>query len=202
MAAIKTAAAMPAARAAGKLGPRLAWEARRLWRRSGWAGAAGAAGLALAALALQQTPQLEARQRALGAQLAAAGKAAAAPAPLAGAAGAAGGVAAFYAFLPAHDAIPEQLKELVGVAQKNGVTLAKAEYKAQSEQDAGFLRYQITLPVKAEYAGVQSFIVGALQTLPTLTLESVLFKREQIEAGEVEARIQFVLLVKQPEPRR
>jgi hypothetical protein len=201
MAAIKTGPAPLAARGTGKLGPRLSWQVRRCWRRAGWAGAGGAAALALAALALLQTPALVARQQALTLQLAAAGKAAASAAALPPLPGAADGVAAFYAYLPEHDAIPEQLKELVAVAQKSDVTLVKAEYKPQMEGNAAFLRYQITLPVKADYANVQTFIVAALQALPTLTLESVLFKREQIEAGEIEARIQFILLVKKPEAR-
>jgi len=88
------------------------------------------------------------------------------------------------------------------VAQKSGVTLAKADYKPQADGNTAFLRYQITLPVKAEYAQLQTFIVDALQALPTLTLDSVLFKREQIEAGEIDARIQFILLVKKAEVRR
>ena len=52
------------------------------------------------------------------------------------------------------------------------------------------------------FAQLQTFIVDALQALPTLTLDSVLFKREQIEAGEIDARIQFILLVKKAEVRR
>ncbi|MET3133422.1 hypothetical protein AAKU55_003712 [Oxalobacteraceae bacterium GrIS 1.11] len=198
MAAIKTGAAPPVARPPSNLGPRLAWQARRLWRHLGWAAVAGTACLALALLALQQSQVQLMRQHALAGRLAVAAKVAAAPpAPLPG-----DGLNAFYAYLPAHDAIPDQLKELVAVAQKNGVTLVKAEYKPQMDSNAGFLRYQINLPVKADYANLQSFIVGALQALPTLTLDSVIFKREQIEAGEIEARIQFILLVKQAEVQR
>ncbi|HEU4844719.1 MAG TPA: hypothetical protein VFT05_10680, partial [Burkholderiaceae bacterium] len=104
--------------------------------------------------------------------------------------------AAFYAYLPGHDTIPDQLGELARVAQASGVTLAKAEYKAEQDSQASFLRYQITLPVRAEFTSVQNFIVGALQAVPALTLDSVAFKRDQIETGEVEARIQFVLLVR------
>ncbi len=193
-------AAIKSLRLPANLGPRLSWEMRRLWRRLGWAAATGLACLAVAGLALQQSGSLLKRQQILLAELAEAGKAAAA-APVAAPPGDAQGLAAFYAYLPDHEAIPEQLKDLVDVAQKSEVTLVKAEYKAQPETNAAFLRYQITLPVKAEYANVQAFIVNALQALPTLTLDSVIFKREQIEAGDVEARIQFILLVKKARGR-
>ncbi|MDN2708178.1 type 4a pilus biogenesis protein PilO [Janthinobacterium sp. SUN118] len=184
-----------------RMPPRLAWEAARLGRRLGWPSAIGAACLALAAFAVQQGGALAARQQQLAAQLATAAKQAALPQAPASTDGDADSLAAFHAYLPAHDSIPEQLQQLLAVAQKSGVTLAKADYKPQEDGNMAFLRYQITLPVKAEYMQLQTFIVDALQELPTLTLDSVIFKREQIEAGEIEARIQFILLVKKPEVR-
>ncbi|MDZ5632127.1 type 4a pilus biogenesis protein PilO [Janthinobacterium sp. GMG1] len=206
MAAIKPVfkAGTPVARARLQLRmpPRLAWEASRLWRTLGWPCALGAAGLALTAFAVQQGDALARHQQQLRAQLAIMAKQAALPpAPITLDADA-DSLAAFHAYLPAHDSIPDQLKALLEVAQKSGVTLAKADYKPQEDGNTAFLRYQITLPVKAEYAQLQTFIVDALQALPTLTLDSVLFKREQIEAGEIDARIQFILLVKKAEVRR
>ncbi|MCC7597260.1 type 4a pilus biogenesis protein PilO [Janthinobacterium sp. FW305-129] len=206
MAAIKPVlkAGAPVARARRQLHmpPRMAWEAQRLWRMLGWPSAIGAAGLALAAFAVQQGEALAERQQPLHAQLAAMAKQAALPPAPVTLDADADSLAAFHAYLPAHDSIPEQLKTLLEVAQQSSVTLAKADYKPQEDGNTAFLRYQITLPVKAEYAQLQTFIVDALQTLPTLTLDSVLFKREQIEAGEIDARIQFILLVKKPEARR
>ena len=175
--------------------PRLLWLAKRMARRLGAGALAGTAALALAALALWHGAALEQHKLTLARQLERAARAAAQP--VAQPPSDAGAVAAFHAYLPAHDMIPDQLKELVNVAQANGVTLAKADYKAQAEPRGGFTRYQITLPIKADYAKVQAFILAALQALPTLTLDSVAFRREQIEAGEVEARVQFQLLVRQ-----
>lgn len=184
-----------------RLPPRLQWEAQRQWRTLGGPCAIGAACLALACVAVQQGKALTARQQHLAAQLAVAARQSALPPTPATLDTEADSLAAFHAYLPAHDSIPEQLKTLLEVAQKNGVTLAKADYKPQDDGNTAFLRYQVSLPVKAEYAQLQAFIVDALQELPTLTLDSVLFKREQIEAGEIDARIQFVLLVKKPEVR-
>ncbi|WP_454776363.1 type 4a pilus biogenesis protein PilO [Janthinobacterium tructae] len=200
--ALKASAPVSRPRLQLRMPPRLQWEAQRLWHTLGWPCAIGAACLALAAFAVQKGDALAARQQQLTAQLAAAARQSALPpAPITLDADA-DSLAAFHAYLPAHDSIPEQLKALLEVAQKSGVTLAKADYKPQEDGNTAFLRYQITLPVKAEYAQLQTFIVDALQALPTLTLDSVLFKREQIEAGEIDARIQFILLVKKAEVRR
>lgn len=198
MAAMKSGA-LPKLKPAPNLVPRLAWQTRRLLRQMGPGAVAGIACALLAVLAQWHATQLDQRQTTLTQQLNAAARAAALPHPAAPTA--AGGVAAFYAYLPAHDMIPDQLKELVRVAQQSGIALNKAEYKPEMDSKAGFLRYRITLPVKSDYASVQGFIIGALQALPTLTLDSVAFKREQIESGDIEARIQFVLLVRQ-ETRR
>lgn len=182
------------------LANRLAWEARRRLRLTGAGAVIGIACGALALLAQWHATQLEQQRIALTAQLNTAARTASMPrAPVVTTAS---GVAAFFNHLPPHDAIPDQLKELVRVAQHSNIPLAKAEYKPEQDSNAGFLRYRITLPVKADFANVQSFLITALQTLPTLTLESVAFKREQIEAGDVEARIQFVLLVRRQEERR
>jgi Tfp pilus assembly protein PilO len=195
MAGIRTMFGANAGAAPSRHGARLGWEARRIGRRLGWGAAIGLGALALAGACAWQSHAMAQRQLQVAMQISAARSAR--PLPLAaGPDDAARWLAAFYAYLPAHEAIPDLLKQLVAIAAKNGVTLAKADYKPQPEDNADFMRYQITLPIKADYARVQGFIVGALHALPTLTLDSVTFKREQIESGDVEARVQFNLLVK------
>ncbi|SFU89555.1 hypothetical protein [Pseudoduganella namucuonensis] len=189
-----------ALRLPSNLGQRTGWEAKRLWSKLGPGAALGIALLA-AALALRwHASTLEQRHQPLQRQLAAAANAAMQPVPKVPTA--ADGLAAFYNYLPAHSAIPDQLQTLVETARKHNVPLAKAEYKAQPEPRAGFLRYQITLPLKADYASTQAFLLDAMQAMPTLTLDSVAFKRDRVDTGEVDARIQFILLVRKAEVAR
>ena len=101
----------------------------------------------------------------------------------------------FYAFLPSHDALPDQIKRLLANAEKHGLQLAQADYKAIPQANLAMLRYQIVLPVKADYPKIALFLQSALQEMPSLTLESMQLKRGSIEATEVEARLQLVLLV-------
>jgi hypothetical protein len=180
---------------------RLNWEARRLALRLGWLNLASAGAFAFSALAIWQGQQLAQYEATLQRQLQQAQLARPLPPPADSTLDAVRQIAAFYAYLPRHEMIPEQLKQLVAIAGKNGVVLAKADYKAQLEENADFLRYQITLPIKAEHARVQSFILAALHGLPTLTLDSVTFKRNSPDAAEVEARVQFVLLVRKAAAR-
>lgn len=178
---------------------KLLWQSRRFLRQLGPAASAGIACALLALLAQWHAQQLQQQQQALTLQLQAAASAVATPTPKI--ADSASSLAAFYAYLPAHAAIPDQLRQLVDIAESHGITLSKAEYKAEADSRADFLRYRITLPIRADYASTQDFLIHALQAIPTLTLESVAFKRAQIEAGEVEARIQLALLVRQESGR-
>lgn len=181
---------------AANAGGRFRWEILRIGSRLGWGASAGVACMALTALIWWQEQRLLVHHRVLTEKLRTAETAAlAAPAIDAKEPDVSTQLAAFYDYLPQHDTIPDQLKTLLNVADKSGVTLMQAEYKPQPETHADFLRYQIVLPVKADYAQVQAFMLKSLQEIPTLTLESVSFKRDRIEASEVEARIHFALLV-------
>ncbi len=175
---------------------RIRWEARRGLRRLGWIGIAVTTALAFSAFAMWQGQHLKQREAQLQRQLKVALSAQPIAVPVDSTVEATRQIAAFYAYLPRHEMIPDQLKQLVSIATKNGIVLAKADYKAQPQDGADFLRYQIVLPIKADHAHVQAFILAALQGLPTLTLDSVTFKRNAADAAEVEARVQFVLLVR------
>jgi Tfp pilus assembly protein PilO len=206
MAAIRTGAAsarrFPTPQ---QLSARLLWEVRRIWRQLGWGAALGIVCLLLALAVLWQTQNLLRHKQELARQLRVATADAVAKPSVEAVptedADIARQLSAFYAYLPQHEEIPDQLKRLITLAQKADVTLAKAEYKAQPEANAAFMRYQIILPVTAEYRNLQTFIQGAFQELPTLMLESIAFKREKIESGIVEARIQYQLLVKKAVPK-
>lgn len=183
------------------LDARFAWEGRRLWRGLGWSASIGLICGVLALASWWQTRVVAQNQQAVAVQLRTARAKAALPLLQEAPPDIERQLAAFYAYLPAHEAIPDQLKRLINVADKNAVTLAQGDYKPQPDTGADFQRFQIILPVKARYANIQGFIIGALKALPSLTLESLTFKRELIDSEQVEARIQFMLLVKKPVPK-
>lgn len=107
----------------------------------------------------------------------------------------------FYGFLPSHDAIPDQIKRLLASADKHGLQLAQGDYKALPQPNTAMLRYQIVLPVKADYPKIISFLQSALQEMPSLALESMQLKRANIESSEVEARLQLVIFVQNKRPK-
>ncbi|MBV6323968.1 hypothetical protein [Duganella violaceipulchra] len=176
----------------------LAWRAgggARAWhQRLGWSGLVVLVALALAAAALA----IEREQRRAGAvlrrQLAVPSAAAAVPAQDRERQA----LAAFERQLLPYEEIPVVVQELMVMAERRGVTLARGEYRLQPDVPGGFLRYRIRLPLKGKMSVVYGFIQDALQAQPALALERVQFKRERSDALEVEAGSEWALLVRRP----
>jgi hypothetical protein len=55
----------------------------------------------------------------------------------------------------------------------------------------------VVTPIRGDARGVQQLIARALRSHRALTLKSVRFARERIETGQVEARVEWVVLVRQ-----
>jgi hypothetical protein len=105
---------------------------------------------------------------------------------------------AFYKALPAAEEIPTTVSRLIGLAEEQHLLLLSAEYRATPDGPGRYLRYRIVLPVSGDASAVQEFMLAALREHRALALESVTFKRERIEAKNVEARIQFALITRAP----
>lgn len=181
---------------------RVGWEGRRAVRRLGagsgpaWLLAGLAAALLLSAWWLREA-QHERWQRASRAAASADAPAPATAAPTSEPDGRAR-LRAFDARLPPHDDIPSVLQELILLAEAQGLVLARGAYRPQVDAQGGYLRYRMTLPVTGPADAVQRFMMAALRSQATLSLESVQFKRERRDTSVVEARIQWALLTRLP----
>jgi hypothetical protein len=97
-----------------------------------------------------------------------------------------------------HAKIPVVVQALLRLAEDDGLSIRRGDYRLQADAGGGFVRYQMTLPVKGTAPAIHHFIQAALLDHSALALESVQFKRERIESSEIEARLQWVLLTALP----
>lgn len=104
----------------------------------------------------------------------------------------------FDRFLPAHEDIPTAIQDLIALAEANGLVLTRGTYRPQPETQGGYLRYRMTLPVTGHADAILRFMMAALETQATLSLEAVQFKRERSDTLVVETRIQWALLTHLP----
>lgn len=178
---------------------RIAWTSRYLIRKVGW-GRILAIALLVAAAALGfETRHLSADTERLRASLVAQpDRPTVMMVEAAGGPDTAGRLEAFYGQLPLQEDIPGIVKRLFVLAENAGILLARGEYRPVADAGAHLLRYQITLPVRAEAEPIHGFVIEALNQIPALALEGVSFKRETTKSGIVEARLRFELLAKLP----
>jgi hypothetical protein len=99
----------------------------------------------------------------------------------------------FYASLGERRFTEQQVKTLFGIAAKTGIVLRQGEYKAAYDQNGRLHTYQVTLPVKGSYQAVWQFAMLSLRAIPFAALDDIGFRRDDIGANGVDARVRFTL---------
>jgi hypothetical protein len=102
-------------------------------------------------------------------------------------------LALFYASLGERKYSEQQVKTLFDIAAKTGLVLRQGEYKAAYDQNGKLHTYQVTLPVKGSYAAIWQFALLSLRAIPFAALDDIGFRRDDIGAAGVDARVRFTL---------
>jgi hypothetical protein len=105
-------------------------------------------------------------------------------------------LALFHATLGEKRDSEQHVKVLFGLAAKAGLSLNQGEYKFGYDKASRVTSYQIVLPVKGSYQSIWQFALEALRALPFAALDDIGFRRENINATQVEARVRFTLYLK------
>jgi len=106
---------------------------------------------------------------------------------------------AFINFLPEEKSLPTILKQMYKQAKLNEVPIASADYKWRKIKKntafaAGNLaQYEITFTVKGSYTDIRNTINALLVQTPTLALDSMELKRENVTSALTEAKLTFVV---------
>jgi hypothetical protein len=101
-------------------------------------------------------------------------------------------IEAFYGYLRSEKKTTDWLGELHGAAKAAGLDLHTADYR-MTPTGTRIDRYEIRIPLRANYAQVRAFIDGALAAIPMLSLDEVKFKRERAHDNLVESELHFTL---------
>ncbi|WP_265284506.1 hypothetical protein [Verminephrobacter aporrectodeae] len=108
----------------------------------------------------------------------------------------------FESVLLPHDDIPQMVQDLLQWAQDEGLSIERGDYQAVADQEGGFMRYRMSLPVRGKSMAVHRLIHKAMLEQKHLTIESLQFKRERVISETIEARIQWVALTQLPQGSR
>lgn len=99
------------------------------------------------------------------------------------------------ASLPPTGEAAEHIGELERLARSHGIALPRGQYSASAQPGTRLVRWQVTLPVEAEYPALVAWLAAALERLPSLTLDDMKLKREQIESRTLQAQLRLSLYV-------
>ncbi len=104
-------------------------------------------------------------------------------------------LARFLQYFPPLAEAPRQVLEIHAAAAKNQLRLENGEYRMIDDDASRLMRYEIRLPIKGPYVNIRRFLLDALSRVPGMTLDGVSIKRETIGARNVEAKVQFSVLL-------
>jgi len=98
----------------------------------------------------------------------------------------------FYDVLPTQTEASSKISAILRVATDNGLVINKVEYE-QPLSASPLIQYQIKFPLTGSYMQIRQFINQVLNTLPSIALNDISLKREDIATDLVDAQIQFTL---------
>ncbi|MCB1985310.1 MAG: hypothetical protein H6936_07925 [Burkholderiales bacterium] len=100
---------------------------------------------------------------------------------------------AFYEFFPRFDSSPFWIRELVRIAQKQGVEINSSEFRLTFERDWRLSRYEMILPVRGRYSQIRAFMAETLETIPALAITGFAIKRDNVQSAQLDVRFEMSL---------
>ncbi len=91
----------------------------------------------------------------------------------------------------------ELLADLLALAVRHGVSVARSDLRTESDAAPGVERYRIVMPARADYAALRSFIEAALLAQPALSLDDLQLSRRSVSQADIEAQLQWSLHLRQ-----
>lgn len=108
----------------------------------------------------------------------------------------AGQASAFIKKFPTRTQLPAVLAAVASQATAAGLQLERGDYQFTPAKSGRIARYRLTLPVRGTYPQVRRFVDSTLVALPAVALESLKLEREGIGDEQLEADLQFAVMVR------
>jgi type II secretory pathway component PulM len=99
----------------------------------------------------------------------------------------------FYRMFPRQGQLTDTVAKIFEAAAAQGISLQKGEYRVAEEADGHLRRFQIVLPIKADYPRIRRFLGKVAAEVPTAAIEHVQFERQKIADPQVEATIKLAV---------
>ncbi|KGC91220.1 hypothetical protein DO71_6029 [Burkholderia pseudomallei] len=99
----------------------------------------------------------------------------------------------FYSVLVPEDQLERSIGKLFEIASVSGVKLEKADYRLATDKAGQYETYQVDLPLRANYAAIQTFCEQVLAEFPSASLDAIKFHREKVSNVQIEATLRLTI---------
>jgi hypothetical protein len=106
--------------------------------------------------------------------------------------------AAFFSSLPDSSDTLHAVAVLNRAAKAGAFTLSNGEYRMARQGSDPLMRYQITVPLHADYPHVRAWLVQVMNQLPNAALEEISFKRDDAASPTLDAKLRLTLFMRAP----
>lgn len=100
---------------------------------------------------------------------------------------------AFKRLLGAQEDSTAALRQIFAQAAQAGLSVAQVDVRRQVDAAGIYSQLQISLPVHGAYPAIKRFCAGLLQSMPALSIDQILLKREQLASNQVDAQLSLSL---------
>jgi hypothetical protein len=105
-------------------------------------------------------------------------------------------MAAFYAALPEATEAVEAIGVLNDAALRHKVSIVTAEYRVTRAGAGPLLRYQVSVPLRADYVHLHAWLSEVMNALPNAALDDISFKRDDAGVELLDARVRFTVFLR------
>lgn len=92
--------------------------------------------------------------------------------------------------------LPGELGRLLDLAEQGGLQFNGGEYRLVAGKEKLVDRYVVSLPVRGDYREIRQFLVALRGEFPTLAIEDVSLRRDNIGASDIEAQLRLILFTR------
>jgi Tfp pilus assembly protein PilO len=104
-------------------------------------------------------------------------------------------LATFYRIFPSEDGLTDWIGKIAEIAQRDGLDLQEAEYKADRDKTGKLIRIQMRLPLKGEYQKIRKFLFDLRAEIPIVSLDRVEFERQKVGDLQVDAKVMLAIFL-------
>jgi Tfp pilus assembly protein PilO len=104
-------------------------------------------------------------------------------------------LAAFYRNFPSEREATDWIGKIAAIAQRDGLALQQAEYKADRDRTGKLTRFQMNLPLRGEYQTLRRFLSDLRAEIPVVSLEQVQFERQKVGDPMVDAKVRLIIFL-------